>query len=409
MNSNDRDLQTKIISIVSLVVLGYIFFISVYNQIIVQGGGLFFVIIFSGILVLAFVMLSLVTKLIEISRDIKDNFMWSFVEILLLCHLAFLFLIYRLSYSTTLPADETVIYRAAELMKEGTLATAGMDMFRHLIVFPSEYTFAVIFSVFLKVTGKGPESLVIFNSIILILIAFVIDRIVRKVAGRTCGIVAALCTLFVPSQSFAIYTYSSEFLFCLLLVFSLDLFLILLKADESNKNRVTAYSALFGVTLAFLLFTEPLSLIILIIYFVYFIMYKKKEELNPVKTVAIALGCMAFIFVILTFVKSNALETDIGEVISGSMTRFKLSQNPETGDKFTFGEVFSEFHSNLDNKNSSVADNYNFLVNKEGESYTQTHNAWFSLGTQMSYMFVIVMSISCAFYIFRNKFREAIP
>ncbi|MCR5356553.1 MAG: hypothetical protein K6E63_04035, partial [Lachnospiraceae bacterium] len=47
--------------------------------------------------------------------------------------------------------------------------------------------------------------------------------------------------------------------------------------------------------------------------------------------------------------------------------------------------------------------------NKEGESYTQTHNAWFSLGTQMSYMFVIVMSISCAFYIFRNKFREAIP
>ncbi|MBR6469311.1 MAG: hypothetical protein IKS84_02935 [Lachnospiraceae bacterium] len=409
MNSNEWDLPTKIISIVSLVILGYIFFISVYYQIIVQSGGLFFVIIFCGILVLAFVMLSLVTKLIEISKDIKDNFMWSFVEILLLCHLSFLFLIYRLAYTTSLPAEDTIIYRAADLMREGTLATAGMDMFRHLIVYPSEYICAVLYSVFLRITGKGPESLVIFNSIVLILIAFMIDRIVRKVAGRTCGIVAALCTLFVPSQSFAIYTYSSEFLFCLILVVSLDLFLILLNLNDEDKNRVIGYSALFGLVLSLLLFTEPLSLIIVIIYFVYFILYKKKNDLSPIRSVAIALGCLAFIFVILVFLKSNSLETDIGEVISGSMSRFKFSRDIETGDKFTFGEVFSEFHSNLDNKNSNVSDNYNFLVNKEGESYTQTHNAWFSLGTQMSYMFVIVMSIACAFYIFRNKFREAVP
>ena len=94
MNSN-KDLYVKIISIASLVVLGYIFFISVYNQIIVQSGGVFYVIIFGGILILAFVLLSLVTKLIEITGEIRDNTMWNIVEVLLLCLLSYLFLIFR--------------------------------------------------------------------------------------------------------------------------------------------------------------------------------------------------------------------------------------------------------------------------------------------------------------------------
>ena len=134
-----KELFTKIISIVSLVVLGYIFFISVYNQIIVQSGGVFYIVIFGGILILAFVLLSLVTKLIEITREIKDNFMWNFVEILLLCNLAYLFFAFRLAYKSTVPAEETVLYRAAQLMSEGELTDKGMDMFRHLIVFPSQY------------------------------------------------------------------------------------------------------------------------------------------------------------------------------------------------------------------------------------------------------------------------------
>ena len=132
MTSN-KDLFLKVISIISLAVLGYIFFISVYNQIIVQSGGVFYVIIFGGILILAFVMLSLVTKLIEVTRDIRDNIMWNFVEILLLCNLAYLFLVFRMPYRSTIPGDESIIYRAAALMKNGELSSSGIDIFSHLI------------------------------------------------------------------------------------------------------------------------------------------------------------------------------------------------------------------------------------------------------------------------------------
>ncbi len=402
-------LFTKIISIVSLVVLGYIFFISVYNQIIVQSGGVFYIVIFGGILILAFVLLSLVTKLIEITREIKDNFMWNFVEILLLCNLAYLFFAFRLAYKSTVPAEETVLYRTAQLMSEGELSTKGMDMFRHLIIFPSQYVYAFVVSLFIKISDSGSQTMITVNAFVLILTAFVMDRVVRKIAGRACGIIAALCTLFIPSQSFAVYSYSGEFFFCLILLLFMDIFLLLLNAKEQEGGKLLAFYALAGAVAALLCFIEPLMLICIIPLAVYLFKCRKEEGEDIIKPIAVMAAVTVIILVLFTLIKSVSLNTDIGSVISGSVSRYRLTRNPETEEKYTFGDVFEHFHENLDNQNTNVNDNYHFLVNDEGEAYTQTHNAWFSLGTQMSYMFVIVMSIACAFYMFKSKRSEAVP
>ena len=404
-----NELFTKIISIVSLVVLGYIFFISVYNQIIVQSGGVFYIVIFGGILILAFVLLSLVTKLIEITREIKDNFMWNFVEILLLCNLAYLFFAFRLAYKSTVPAEETVLYRAAQLMSEGELTDKGMDMFRHLIVFPSQYVYAFVVSLFIKIGDSGSQTMITINAFVLILTAFVMDRVVRKIAGRACGIIAALCTLFIPSQSFAVYSYSGEFFFCLILLLFLDVFLLLLNAGEHDGGKTLAFYALFGAVTALLCFTEPLMLICIAALSAYLFIRKKENGEDIIKPIAIMASVAVILLVLFTFIKSVSLNTDIGSVISGSLSRFKLTHNLETDEKYSLGEVFERFHENLDNQNTNVNDNYHFLVNEEGEAYTQTNNAWFSLGTQMSYMFVIVMSIACAFYMFKSKRQDAVP
>lgn len=402
-------LSTKIISIISLIVLGYIFFISVYNQIIVQSGGFFFVIIFGGILILAFVLLSLVTKLIEITSEIKDNFMWNFVEILLICNLAYLFFAFRLSYHSSVPAEETIIYRAASLMRAGEMGDKGMDMFNHLILYPSQYVYAAVLSVFMGIADSGSRAMITLNAIVLILTAFVMDRVVRKIAGRACGVIAALCTLFIPSQSFAVYSYSSEFFFCLILLIAMDLFLILIGTEEHDANKELIVSSLLGAVTALLCFTEPLMIICVIIFAVYFVLLKKGEGSIRIKPVAAMAGIAIAVLLILTLVKSMSLNTDIGSVISGSFSRFKLTRNLDTDEKYPIGEVFEHFHNNLDNQNTNVNDNYNFLVNEKGEAYSRTQNAWFSLGTQMSYMFVIVMSIACAFYMFKDKKKDAIP
>ncbi len=408
MNSN-KDLYVKIISIASLVVLGYIFFISVYNQIIVQSGGVFYIIIFGGILILAFVLLSLVTKLIEITGEVKDNRMWNFVEILLLCHLSYLFLVFRMAYKSTVPGEETVLYRAATLMMEGALADKGMDMINHLCFYPSQYLYAFILSVFFRIGGALPSLLVVLNAVMIIITAFLMDRVVRKIAGRACGIIAAMCTVFIPSQSFAVYSYSSEVLFCALLLLNIDLWLIILEADDGDRRQQLILSGLFGLSNALLCFVEPLMIIFVLVFAVYAFVRYKKENKNPMIMTAVSMAAFVLILLILTFIKSVSLGTDLGEVVSGGFSRYKLSVNVETSEKYSAGEVFGKFNENLDNQNTNVRDNYHFLVNDEGEAYTQTHNAWFSLGTQMSYMFVLVMSIACAFYMFRNRNKAAVP
>ncbi|HCM91290.1 MAG TPA: hypothetical protein DIS78_01805, partial [Lachnospiraceae bacterium] len=408
MNSN-KDLYVKIISIASLVVLGYIFFISVYNQIIVQSGGVFYVIIFGGILILAFVLLSLVTKLIEITGEIRDNTMWNCVEILLLCLLSYLFLIFRMAYKSTVPGEETVLYRAAALMKEGALAEKGMDMIEHLCIYPSQYLYSFVLSIFFRIGGVQSSVLVTLNAVTLILSAFLIDRVVRKIAGRACGIIAAMCTIFIPSQSFAVYSYSSEVFFCTLLLLSIDLWLIVMEVDDSDRKKQLILSGLFGLSLALLCFVEPLMLLIVPVFIVGFVLRYKNDDKDPSMMAAVAAAAFVLIFLLMTIIKAAALGTGFGDVVSGGLSRYKLSTNIETSEKYTAGDIFGKFHENLDNQNTNVRDNYHFLVNDEGESYTQTHNAWFSLGTQMSYMFVLVMSIACAFYMFRNKRGNAVP
>lgn len=404
-----KELSTKIIGIAALVVLGYIFFISVYNQIIVQSGGFFYAIIFGGILILAFVLLSLVTKILDISDEVNDNFMWNVVEVVMLCFSAYLFLIFRLSYKSSVPAEETIIYRAAALMKEKAISTKGMDMISHLITYPSQYVYARFLSVFFKMTDTGSGAFVTLNAITLILTAFVMDRVVRRIAGRACGLLAALCTLFIPSQSFAVYSYSSEFFLCFIMILTFDILLLVTDGKKRDKKRMIIFDALFGLLLGLLCFTEPLTFICIIAFLVYFVYRRKVKEHYPWHAFAVICGVMLLTLLIFNITKSSVLDKSFGEVVGGSFTRFSVSRNPETDEKYTFGEIFRLFHSNLDNQNTNVNDNYLFLEGKDGESYTRTNSAWFTLGTQMSYMFIIVMSIACAYYMLRNKHREVLP
>ena len=245
----NKDLLAKIISVVGLVVLGYILFISVYSQIIVQSGGFFYVVVFGGILILGFVLLSLVTKLLDITDEVNDNFMWNIVEVLILCIGGYLFLVYRLTYKTSVPAEETIIFRAASLMKDKMLSTMGMDVFKHLMIYPSQYVYARILAFFLKGSSDGSGAFVTLNAIVLIGIAIVVNRIVRKIAGRTCALMASLCTLFIPSQSFAVYSYSSEFFFCFVLLLTFNTLLIITDGKKRDKVMMMIMDAVFGFLL----------------------------------------------------------------------------------------------------------------------------------------------------------------
>nr|MCR5420881.1 hypothetical protein [Lachnospiraceae bacterium] len=402
----NKGIINRILSIAALVVLGYIFFISVYNQIIMQSGGFFYVIIFGGILILVFVLLSLITKLIEISDDVKDNFMWDVVEILILLFGGYLFLVFRLSYKSSVPAEETIIYRAASLIKDGTFKSLGMDMFDHLIIYPSQYIYARLLAVFFSFTKTGTSAFVGLNALVILLNSFTVDRIVRKVAGRACGIIAALCTLFIPSQSFAVYSYSSEFFFCLILLMTLNMLLTVTDGNKREKKLMIFMDTVFGFLLGLLLFCEPLSIFVILSFLIFFGYKRRVKNHFPVSALLVIGGVMLFFVLIFNVFKASSMGKGFGEVVGGELSRFSVSKIVDSDEKYSLSEVFEKFHYNLDNKNSNVNDNYRFLENEEGEAYTVSNNAWFGLSTQMSYMFILVMAIACSYYMFRNRHNE---
>ena len=54
---------TIIIGVITLIVIAFILFSTLYDQIIAQNEGFFYMLIFGGILVLVFVLINLITKL----------------------------------------------------------------------------------------------------------------------------------------------------------------------------------------------------------------------------------------------------------------------------------------------------------------------------------------------------------
>ncbi|HOO29063.1 MAG TPA: hypothetical protein PLU43_11415, partial [Lachnospiraceae bacterium] len=127
------DVFSIITAVLTLAVLGYVLFISVFNQIVAQNEGFFYMIVFGGILVLAFLLLSLMTRLFAISNEFEDRKLWHVLEAVVLVLLAIFFIRSRLSYTSSLPAEETVFYRTAVLMNKQTLSVAGMDLIPQLM------------------------------------------------------------------------------------------------------------------------------------------------------------------------------------------------------------------------------------------------------------------------------------
>ena len=87
-------------------------------------------------------------------------------------------------------------------------------------------------------------------------------------------------------------------------------------------------------------------------------MYRRKvKEHYPVTALGVILGVMLTVLLIFTATKASALNKGFSDVAGGAFSRFSISRNPDTEEKYTFSEVFKHFHSNLDNQNTNVIDN----------------------------------------------------
>ncbi len=353
---------------------------------------------------MAFILLSLMTKLLAISHEVEERKLWYVMETVSVLVLFVLFLRMRLTYTLSLPAQETVFYKAAVLLDKQLLSVGGMDILPQLLHNPAQYAYSIVVWLVFQVTGVSPSVIIYINTAILFLTVFFVYRIVRRLGGRVCGILSVACSLFMPSQSFTVYSYNTELFFACILFAALSVFVYLSDQKEEEKRRDLLLYGLFGLLLGLLLFTEPLAVIIAGLLLID-IFCRRKNWLRGFVSAAAMLAA----FLVLFFGKGNTLECTDKELIQAYWNRFSVTSNIETGEQYEAEHILNSFHLRLDSQNAPIADNYYFLSKGNLQTYTALQAAWFQLGNQLFYLFLIVLSMACAYCVIKGKNAKVVP
>lgn len=392
----------NIIAILSLVIFGYLLFFTVYRQMISQNEGFFYVVVFGGILVLVYILLSLMTKLLAFSTESESNIVFAFLEILFVLVMSFLCVRLRTGYTTSVPAEESTIYRAALLINQGSLGVGGMDLFPQLLNNPQTFIMGHFLAFIFKLFEALPAMIIYVNTALQVAIGLVVYIITRRLSSRICSLLSFVCCLFMPSFGFAVYSYNGQLLYALIL--ALAILFTIIPITQKTFDGTTVCSVIFsGIFWGLSFSMEPAGILLLIAVLI----FNRRNRLSTKMSWFIVIVAL-FVFFILAFIKSLSLELSFGEILNG----FISSSNPfisESGDKIQFSKLFENFNSKLDSQQKSINDNYYFLTANDGSTYSSIKVAWLQLGNQVLYMFIIILSIACSFYMIRSRHPRAIP
>lgn len=351
---------------------------------------------------MAFVLLSLMTKLVAISRDGSDGFIWVLLEIVFIIGLSYLFVRMRTAYSSSIPAEESDLYRAATLISEGTLSVGGMDVMPKLLSNPAIFYFSYFISIIFKFTGEGPEVFVYLNTVFALLTALLVYLITRKCGDKICSLVAFMATLFMPTIGFSVYNYDAGLFFSFIIL--LALYLSIIPLNRKNPGAGSVIAVIFaGLIWGLCIAMEPVSIIALLLLLAF--NYRKKEE---IKFLLITFVLAVLLYFGLVYLESVYIEEEFMKVLLSGLMRFSPVRG-DNGSVLTAKEIFDGFNNAIDSHQSAVSDNYFFLSKADGTTFSAMAAAWLQLGNQLLYMFVLVLSIACSFYMIRSSHPRIMP
>lgn len=382
----------NICALVSLVIFGYLLFFTVYRQMITQNEGFFYVIVFGGILILAFILLSLMTKLLAFSRDSDASVGFLILEILFLLALSVLFVKMRISYESDLILEESDFYRAAEsVILNGSPDYSSYEIMNS----PVYYFMGILLHIIFPMAGDSQNVFIIVNTFLLLGCAFLAYGIVRRLSSRICSLFVFALVLFMPSTGFYIYTFDAQFLFAFLFLLALFLTVIPMTRKSGAASIVSAVFA--GLVWGIVLCMEPVSILLILA-----VLFLGRTGDLKLYVSAIMIGIAIVVFFILAFIMSSAMEETITELLPSFFARF----NPFD---LSFAEVISRFNEKIDAHQRAISENWYVLFNADGEGYTQMSIRWIQLGSQILYMFMLILSIACSFYMIRSKHPRIMP
>ncbi len=385
----------NICAVISLIIFGYLLFFTVYSQMISQSEGFFSVIVFGGILILAFILLSLMTKLLAFSRDSDDSVGFLILEIVFLLALSVLFFKARISYESTIAVDEKDVQKAGELLYKGTLSVGGWDIMPRLMRHPATFFMGWINSVAFTISGTVSPVMIYINTSLLLATAFLSYGIVRRIGSRICSLFAFALTLFMPSNGFSVYNYDAQLLFAFVLMLAI-FFSVLPMTGKKGAGSVV--SAVFsGIFFGLALCMDPVCILLLLCF-----LFLGKIGNLSVQMAAMILGISILVFFGMLFVMSFTMEAPLIDLLQSFGQRFNPFMTEE-GNTLSFTDAISNFNKKIDAQYSITENRYS-LVDADNLKI-----AWMLMGSQILYMFLLILAIACAFYMIRSGNPRILP
>ncbi len=388
---------------IALIATVYVFYITVFEQIISQNQGYFYAVIFGFILLVLFLLCNLFTKLIAITGGGQRSSYRKLVITGALIVIAGLFLVTRMRYSTLRSPMEFPIYKGAVAMAEGTYAQ-NRDLVESACANPAQYLYSFILSIIFRFTEPGVTPVLWTNAFFIVLSGFLTYKIVKTFTNQMCGLFAAVLCAFVPSQTFVVYSFTSEpmvaaiFLGAVLSLISLFSYNKRVKemdeyGDEGDRNLAGVVFTIVGALLiGLLLFVEPFMLIPTILLIIVALIAHNTKAVNML--IAFAVGMI--IFILLCFAKSLHMNVDLGKVMQGEISAFDPMTDYNSGEVSEFADVFHSFNSELSSTDRNITNNYMFISDTTGSgAYSEISASWLVVLNQIMYMFVLMMTISC--------------
>ena len=140
--------------VISMLILAYITFITVYEQILTQNNGFFNVIIYGVVLILVFIFITLFVRILTFKNNSEVSPILSVLKVIGVIGLFALFVFLRLRYTSSVSPSESPLYNSARYIVNGQLDQAK-NVFSHIIAYPADFVYAYFLSIIFQIfTGN---------------------------------------------------------------------------------------------------------------------------------------------------------------------------------------------------------------------------------------------------------------
>ncbi|MDO4188632.1 MAG: glycosyltransferase family 39 protein [Lachnospiraceae bacterium] len=401
-----KDAGFLITLVLSMLILAYISFITVYEQILSQNNGFFNVIIYGVVLILVFIFITLFLRVINIKNETKEKSPVLNILVSIGIISIFAFFIYIIPrYTSSISPLESPLYKTATYINDGLLMQA-MDIHEDILGNPANFVYAYIISLVFNIAGAESVVYIFINTVIMVLLAFFVYRTVKLISNIACAAFALIVLLLIPNNIFLVYSYNSEIFVAMLFMATLYLceLLIYKKFKSDSTARIIAIFA--GIVGGLLISSEPVTLISLVALCIW--IYKGGRQKTHCIVITLAVSLIEFIGI--AFAKAFMMGIGFAKVIIAELlcfvpTHFRVASEEE----FSIINMFKALTDRLNNPSKFLDDNSYFLTTDTGKSISASQTLALSIVDQFIILSMLILCVLLVVYIVRVNYDKIMP